>query len=385
MSQADGHLAANLLHFGRLLRGLGFVATPEQATLFNRALLHLPRWERQDVKAAARAIYLDRRERQALFDDAFELFFHSHRLHAEGIDLGRLLQRTPESVSRKIGALANSAQGNPTSESEEPVVEPRFTFSQREVLRHKDFAQLTAEEERELRRLMRRLPFEVRRRKSRRWVSSPRSGTGGRRLDWRRTLKASLRHGGEAAELTWRRRKEKPRPLVVLCDVSGSMEPYSRILLQFLYAVGTQVDRYQAFAFGTRLTRLTRLLADRDVDDALKRAAAAVTDWGGGTRIGEALRRFNFDWGRRVLGQGAVVLLISDGWDRGDTHLLEREVTRLHRSCKRLIWLNPLLGQEGYQPLTRGMAAALPHVDDFLPVHNLASLEQLAGVLGRWV
>ena len=368
-----GQLFPNLVHFARLLRRLGIAASGDQTATFTRALRHLDLGSRRDVKAAARAIYLSRHEQQALFDRAFDLFFHPHHRAGSGLDLGQLVERSTRVEPRKIAPLATPANGEVNREAEQPVLEPTFTFSQRELLRHKDFAELTAEETIQLQGLLRRFPLEVESRRTRRQQRARQ----GRLFDFRRTLRASLRYGGETARLAWKHRRYKPRPLVVLCDVSGSMENYSRILLQFLYAVGQNVTRYQAFAFGTRLTCLTRPLALRDVDSALRQAAALVVDWGGGTRIGESLHRFNYDWGRRVLGQGAVVLLISDGWDRGDTALLASEIARLQRSCERLIWLNPLLGQPGYQPLTRGMAAALPHVDDFLPVHNLASLEAL--------
>ena len=197
-------------------------------------------------------------------------------------------------------------------------------------------------------------------------------------LLWRRTLRQNLRYGGEPLSLARRTRKTKRRPFVVICDISGSMERYSRVLLQFIYAITTDLDKVEAFAFGTRLTRITRQLQNRDVDQALDEAAAVINDWAGGTRIGDSIRSFNYDWGRRVLGQGAVVLIISDGWDRGDVATLGKEMDRLHRSCHRLIWLNPLLGSANYEPLVRGIQAALPHIDNFMPVHNLASLEQLA-------
>jgi len=177
--------------------------------------------------------------------------------------------------------------------------------------------------------------------------------------------------------MAWREPRTRQRPLVVLCDISGSMERYSRILLQFVHTISDGLHDVETFVFGTRLTRITRLLREKDIDDAIAAVSKQVIDWSGGTRIGEAIKDFNFLWGRRVLGRGAVVLLISDGWDRGDPQLLSREMSRLQRSCYRLIWLNPLLGSPGYQPLTQGMQAALPNVDDFLPVHNLASLEQL--------
>jgi hypothetical protein len=381
--EPQGALLANVVRFGRLLRRLGFAASPERAALLAEGLQAIPLDRRGDVKAAARAVYTDRHEQQELFDRAFDLFFDPRRRAGTGFDLAALLSRTPGATPRKLALLDSPAAGQADMESGDTVAEPHLAASDREQLRHKDFARLTPGEAEQLRAWIRELPFALDRRATRRQVRA----RAGARLDLRQTLRRSLRYGGEPIELAWRRRKEKPRPLVALCDVSGSMEPYARVLLQFLYALCRSpvlqgAHRYHAFAFGTRLTSLTRLLSDRDADRALARATAAVADWGGGTRIGESLHRFNYDWGRRVLGQGSVVLLISDGWDRGDPHQLEREVARLHRSCERLIWLNPLLGRQGYQPLTRGMAAALPHVDEFLPVHNLASLEQLAAVLG---
>ena len=197
----------------------------------------------------------------------------------------------------------------------------------------------------------------------------------------RATLRQSLRHQGELLTLRRRGPKRKPRPVVVLCDISGSMEPYARMLLHFMHAVAERMDRVESFVFGTRLTRITRALERRDIDAALADVSADVNDWAGGTRIGEAIKAFKYDWLRRTLRSGGVVLVISDGCDRGDTTLLEREMARLHRNCHRLLWLNPLLRYDGYEPLTQGMQAALPHIDDFLPVHNLESLEQLGQTL----
>jgi uncharacterized protein with von Willebrand factor type A (vWA) domain len=198
-------------------------------------------------------------------------------------------------------------------------------------------------------------------------------------IDLRRTLRRSLRSGGEIFRWSFREPKHKPRPLVVIADISGSMERYTRLLLHFIYGVKVALGQpVEAFVFSTRLTRITRPLQIRDLDLALKQVSLLVHDWAGGTRIGESLKTFNFDWGRRVLGRGAVVLIISDGWDRGDIDLLRREMARLKRNCHRVIWLNPLLGAPDYEPLTRGIQAALPHIHDFLPVHNLASLEDLA-------
>jgi uncharacterized protein with von Willebrand factor type A (vWA) domain len=201
-------------------------------------------------------------------------------------------------------------------------------------------------------------------------------------FDLRRSLRRNLRYGGEMIEWPRRSKKDKPRPLVVIADISGSMERYTRLLLHFVYGLSEGMqEMVEAFVFSTRLTRITRQLHNKDVEQAMRRVSQSVPDWSGGTRIGDALKRFNFDWGRRVLGRGAVVLIISDGWDRGDPAVLGQEVARLQRSCYRLIWLNPLLGSPRYEPLTRGIQAALPHIDDFLPVHNLASLEELANLL----
>jgi len=243
----------------------------------------------------------------------------------------------------------------------------------------RDFSSLSEEEIGEVRELISELVWKLGERRTRRH----RVGQG-RRLDLRRTLRRSLRHGGEVLSFARREPKKKPRPLVVLADISGSMERYTRLLLHFVYSLTQGLgQRVEGFAFGTKLTRLSRHLEDRDVERALGAVSRAVSDWSGGTRIGDSLHVFNYDWGRRVLGGGAVVLLISDGWDRGEPELLSREMDRLRRSCHRLIWLNPLLGSPEYEPLTRGMRAALPHVDDFLPVHNLKSLEELARVLSR--
>jgi uncharacterized protein with von Willebrand factor type A (vWA) domain len=199
----------------------------------------------------------------------------------------------------------------------------------------------------------------------------------------RRMIRDNLRHGGEPINLAYRRRVFRTRPLVVLSDISGSMERYSRMLLHFIHALthGLKDTTVEAFVFGTRLTRITRHLRYKDVDESLDELSEVVYDWSGGTRIGEALKAFNYQWARRVLGRGAVVLVISDGWDRGDLTLLGKEILRLQRATHRLIWLNPLLGSDEYKPVQRGMATVMPCVDDFLPVHNLASLEQLAEVL----
>jgi uncharacterized protein with von Willebrand factor type A (vWA) domain len=257
------------------------------------------------------------------------------------------------------------------------VIEVTRTYSDRELLRHKNFAEMTSEEAEAVKHMIAHLLWKVSERRTRR----KRPGKG-HLIDLRRTLRRSLRSEGEIFRWSYLEPKRKPRPLVVIADISGSMERYTRLLLHFIYGMKAALNQpVEAFVFSTRLTRITRPLQSRDLDIALKNVGELVNDWAGGTRIGESLKTFNFDWGRRVLGRGAIVLIISDGWDRGDGQVLSREMARLKRNCHRLIWLNPLLGAPDYEPLTRGIQAALPHIHDFLPVHNLASLEDLANRL----
>jgi uncharacterized protein len=254
------------------------------------------------------------------------------------------------------------------------VIQATLTYSEREVLRRKDFADLSVEELAAVQRLMAEIVWRVRERQTRR-----RRPGHGRLLDLRRTVRRNLRYGGEILDWAEREPKFRPRPLVIIADVSGSMERYTRLLLLFTYGLAKALEqKVEAFVFSTRLTRITRQLKDRDLDRALREVSRVVPDWSGGTRIGDALRAFNFEWGRRVLGRGALTVVISDGWDCGEVGVLKDEIARLQRSSRRLIWLNPLLGSPEYEPLTRGIQAALPYIDDFLPVHNLESLSDLA-------
>ncbi len=374
---AEGHLLANLLQLARLLRRLGLPVAPDRVALLAAAVGLVDLGSPAEVRAAARAVLVSRREHLELFERAFDHFFAAARRGGrQGLEMGQALRRRSREAPRLLGLAgeaAESAAGGP----EGAPLPLRTAASDVELFRRKDFAELTADEARAVATLLRQTPLVLAPRPSRRLVAEKR----GPRLDLRRMAQRSRHHGGEVLRLLFRRRKERPRPLVALCDVSGSMEPYGRLLLQFLYGLRQAGSEREVFVFGTRLTRLSRELAGRNPDRALAEAAGRVVDWSGGTRIGEAIRQFNFDWARRVLGRGAVVLVISDGWDRGDPAQLGRELARLARSCSRLIWLNPLLGIAGYRPLTAGMLAALPAIDDFLPVHNLASLEQLAATL----
>ncbi len=371
----SGALVHNLLLFGRLLRGLGLDVSPERLRDATAALGHVAIGARSEVYFAARSLLVHRREDIALFDAAFEAFWRRPREGISRLDLQALGERRryrrPRFEPGGVGGSA-PAEGS-TRERELPWLVPTLTYSAQDVLRHKDFAQLSGDELEAVRDMIRALAWRLGERLARRL----RPGRG-RSLDLRRTLRRSLRHGGELLAWATAERKRKARPLVILADISGSMDLYTRLLLLFAYGLAEGLaQQVEAFVFGTRLTRITRELRGRDADRALSEVAQRVPDWSGGTRIGEAVREFNFRWGRRVLGRGAVVLLISDGWDRGEPALLQEEMARLQASCHRLIWLNPLRGAPGYEPLARGMQAALPYVDDFLPAHDLASLEDL--------
>ena len=368
-------LLHNLVLFARVLRGAGLRAGPAELLTVVRALEHIDIGKRRDFYMAARCALVRRRQDLATFDELFRVFWRQPKDQLTTMDLRSLGEqrryRTPEMMT---GPGSRSPLGGavPAGGPADSVALPRV-YSAAEVLRTKDFSAYTAGEITEARRMVDRMSWDVGRRRTRRWTGGP-----GPLLDLRRTMRISSRTGGEMFDLARRQRIERPRSLVLLCDISGSMERYTRMLLHFMHSVARTRGRLEAFCFATRLTRITRELTERGVDRAIERVSRSVPDWAGGTRTGMALKVFNFKWSRRVLRSGGVVLVISDGWDRGDTGLLETEIARLQRACHRLVWLNPLMGSSDYQPLTRGMQAALPYIDDFLPVHNLVSLEQLA-------
>jgi hypothetical protein len=340
-----------------------------------RAFEHAPPLTREDLRAAACCTLISRREDLPLFESAFAFFWRQH----SGFDPSMLAIPTIQSKPKTLRVPRRKREEPPSEEhehereAEEERVGLTLAFTASEQLRAKDFSAFTHEEVEACKALLRRLEWRIEPRRTRRTRTAPK----GRLLDMRRVIRRNMRFGGELLELAYREPRVRRRPLVVLCDISGSMDRYSRILLQFVHTIASGVGDVESFVFGTRLTRITRLLRHQDIDDAVSQVAKQVLDWSGGTRIGETLKEFNYRWSRRVMGRSPVVLLISDGWDRGDPQLLGREMARLQRSCYRLIWLNPLLGNSRYQPLTQGMQAALPFVDDFLPVHNLLSLEQL--------
>lgn len=373
-----GHLLRNLLIFGDVLRHLGLETHPGRMLDVLRALEHVDIGRRQDFYYTLRVLLVHRRRDLSLFDEAFRTFWRRPPDRSTTMDLRSLGEqrryRQPQVGPPPMGR-GPADPSDAGIDSEMDRIEVTQTYSPREVLRQKDFARFNADEVTRAKAMMGQMVWDLGSRRTRRWTF----GQGrGQQLDLRTTLRHMLRYGGEAIELAHKRRKVRPRPLVLLCDVSGSMERYTRMLLHFIHALTGELERVEAFLFATRLTRVTQQLQYRDIDRAVNEVSQAVPDWSGGTRIGENLKRFNFRWARRVLGWGAVVLVISDGWDTGEAALLREEMERLQRSSYRIIWLNPLLGMEGYQPLAQGMQAAMPFVDDFLPVHNLASLEELA-------
>jgi uncharacterized protein with von Willebrand factor type A (vWA) domain len=373
MPDTGAVLTRNWLHFGQILRGLGFDAGPARMLPFLTALTVIDLRRADDLRTSVRVHFGRRRDELPILDRALAAFLRGV------VPNGEMEVPSATTSSEPGGAITLTGrqlkvldeEGAAEGAEEQEVA----SYSQAEVLRHKDFDTLSTAEMAEVRRLIRlmRLPAGLTR--------SRRARAGGRdRLDIRRLLRRSLRFGGELLVFSWKSPTLRPRPLVLLCDISGSMERYTRLLLNFTYALKNASTRVEVFVFATRLTRITRLLRSHDVDAALNRVMASVEDWSGGTRIGEAIESFNRRYARRVLSHGATVAIISDGWDRGDAAHMRRAIARLQRSCHRLIWMNPLMGAPGYEPLTLGLQAALPFVDDFLPAHNLANLEAL-GIL----
>lgn len=374
-----GHILHNLLLFGRLLRRMGLDVHVGRMLDAVAIIDDIGLAKKGDFRATLRTLLVHRKDDLALFDEAFDVFWRQPKDSQTTMDLRSMGEqrrfRQPQVGPPPPGSSTNGMDdGQDDSEEDVDRIDLTRTFSARDVLRKKSFAEYTPDEFVQARVMIEELQWDLGRRRTRRW------GRGdGRQLDLRRALRSSLRYGGEPVHLPTKRRKTTPRRLVLICDVSGSMERYTRMLLQFIHTLYGGLDnRVEAFLFATRLTRVTGHLEYRDIDRAIDEVSKAVPDWSGGTRIGDILKTFNFSWARRVLGWGSVVLVISDGWDRGEPALFGREMARLQRSSHRLIWLNPLAGSANYEPLTRGMRAAIPYIDDLMPVHNLASLEDLA-------
>ncbi|MEA2453930.1 MAG: uncharacterized protein QOI45_192 [Thermoleophilaceae bacterium] len=371
--RAAGAVLERLSALGALLRAGGVRVGTGEIESAARALDAIDASSRGDVYLALRAVLCSRRTDHPIFDQAFAAVFGAIE-RAPLDDEGPDLPPVTDLVIPRVAAPPPDAR--PPDDAEEPEVRPA-AYSDIEVLGEKDFAEYSDAERALARALIMRLARHMPMRETRRTRSVRRRGV---RPDMQATVRASLRYGGEPLDRRWRAHVTGPRKLVLVCDVSGSMAPYSRMLLQYLHAAVATHRRVEAFVFGTRLTRVTSELAVRDPDRALDRASAAVVDWSGGTRIGDAIGTLNRVHGRR-LGRGSVIVILSDGWDRGEPEHLAEEMARLRRSAHRVIWLNPLKAAPGYEPLARGMAAALPHTDHFLAGNSLRSLSELADLL----
>ena len=380
-----GALAGNVLGFVRLLRRAGLPVGPGEAILAAEALAATGIEQRAVVRAALRATLVRRHEQSAVFDAAFDLFWRDPERARTAAALAMMEAQKPEQRAQP-GArrLAEAMAGErpPPPPPQQPPDEERrdatLTVSDRELLQRMDFEAMGAKEIAAAKAEIRKLALPLDERPTRRFHADPH----GPRVSLRDTMRRAARQGGAITAIARRRRATRPPPLVAICDISGSMARYAQVLLHFLHAVTNERDRVHVFLFGTRLSNITRQLRHQDPEVAFQMVGAAVPDWSGGTRIGEALEEFNHRWARRVLGQGAVVLLITDGLDREGGRGLAEATARLQRSCRRLVWLNPLLRWAGFEPRSQGIKAMLPHVHEFRPVHNLDSLRELVRALG---
>ncbi|MGH7919432.1 MAG: vWA domain-containing protein [Candidatus Dormibacteraceae bacterium] len=371
-------LVPRVAAFARLLHDVGLEVGPARLERAIQALTCVDLEDDRAFRDALRACLVSRKEHLVLFEAAFDLFWAPPDPNVTaGSVPGRShpLPMDPRRVAAWLDLLGMNRPEQRRNREEELRPETSSGYSNSEVLRQKDFDELSWTESEQVARMLRQAPWRVAERRTRR-LRRAKSGP----IDLRRTVRGSIHSGGEMVSLLHRRPRRRRRPIVLLCDVSGSMERYTRLLLIFAHAIARRED-VETFVFSTRLSRITRLLRQRDIDRALEHVSKQVHDFSGGTRIGRALAEFNRVWARRVLGHGAVVVVISDGWDRGDPAELATELARLRRLAYRLIWLNPLLGSEGYQPVTRGMAAALPLCDDFLAAHNVDALDELGQLL----
>ena len=379
-------MAENIMHFARVLRAAGLPIGPGRVIDAVDAVLAVGLGNREDFYWTLHAVFVNRQDQRELFDQAFHIFWRNPDILERMMQLvlpemGGADNLPPaEEISRRVAEALSPGNGDGRDDSfekEEIELDATMTWSASETLATKDFEKMSADEVQAAIAAVRRMRLPIMEVPTRRYRADPRSG----RTDLRRTLRAALRSGSDYIPLMYRRRRMRHPPLVILCDISGSMERYSRMILHFMHAITNDRDRVHTFLFGTRLTNVTRFLHNRDVDLALEKIGEAVDDWAGGTRIGHCVGEFNRLWSRRVLGQGAVLLMISDGLDRDEGAGLGIEMERLHKSCRRLIWLNPLLRYEDFQPKSVGIRAILPHVDELRTIHNLESLSELAAVL----
>lgn len=379
-----GRLAENIVHFARALRRAGLPVGPAAVVDAIRAVEVSGIATRQDFYWTLHAIFVKRRDQHLVFDEAFRLFWRSRQFLEKMLSM--FLQSVEKPAEKPRAAASRVAEAlfaeQPPQEREQPEevdIDARLTVSSEERLQRRDFAQMSAAEIVEAERQIAKLVLPDDSVATRRMVASPPPGA----IDPRRSLRASLRTGGSMIPLRYRRLREIHPPIVVLCDISGSMSQYTRVFLHFMHALAEKRRRVHCFLFGTRLTNITRQIRQRDPDEALAACSDAVLDWSGGTRIATALHEFNRKWSRRVLGQGAIVLLFTDGLERDGDEDLGTEIDRLHRSCRRLIWLNPLLRYDAFEAKARGIRTMLPHVDEFRPIHSLEAIADLCRAFGR--
>jgi len=394
-------LLFRLTEFGRILWEVGINVGPGQMLDLAETLSYVDLTSKEEFYDTLKCCLLTKHEQEPVFNQMFEYYWfvrdkpdkkkddkkgaarrQERQLRLPPSERKRLAEHMNSAEQKKEAATElrqnNKRRAQDDDQRDDDMGKPQGTaYTAIEYLRKKDFENFTWEEVQEAKKLMAEMRWHLGMRPTRRKAPAKK----GSYPDMRRIVRRNLKYGAELIELTWRKTKIKPRPLVIICDISGSMSLYSRLLLHFVHTISNGLMNVEAFVFGTRLTRITRQLKRRDVDDAVRDVSKSVQDWSGGTRIGDALHFFNHFWARRVLGRGAVVLIISDGWDRGESDVLSVEMDRLQHSCHRLIWLNPLLGSPDYRPLTIGMKTALPFIDNFLPVHNLDSLISLGNLL----
>ncbi len=386
VASGQGKLSENIAYFARALRDAGLPVGPGAVLDALEAVETARVGNRTDFYWTLHAIFVKKHEHSEVFEQAFRIFWRRRGMIEKII--ATLSPRSPAAPDQKdkkaeaaalraAEALLKTGREDERPKEEETEISARLTVSEREILQGKDFAQMTAAEIARAQRAIAELKLPDDEVLTRRMVAAVRS----RRVDPRRSFRRSLRAGGASIDLAYRQHAVRHPPVVALCDISGSMSDYTRLFLHFLHALTDARRRVHTFLFGTRLTNVTRSLKSRDPDEALARCSAQVQDWSGGTRIATCLHQFNREWSRRVLGQGAVVLLFTDGLERDGSPDLEREMDRLHRSCRRLVWLNPLLRFDGFEAKAQGIRAMLPHVDEFRPIHNLASMENLAKAL----
>ena len=378
LAPPTGGIADNITGFARALRAAGLPVGPGAVIDAMTALEAIDIGKRADVFTTLESIFVKRHEHALIFRQAFDLFFRAaeewkHLL--DSVPLPAHARKKPPPASRRVQEAMTQPSYHEEPQAQEQ--ELRLSVSDKEILQKKDFAQMSAAEIAEVTRAIEKMRLPQAELETRRY----RPDAHGLKLDMRRTLRGSLRTGGEIVDIRRLGRIEKPAPIVAMLDISGSMSEYTRLFLHFLHAITDARKRVSVFLFGTRLTNVTRALRARDPDEALASCSSSVEDWAGGTRIATSLHSFNKLWGRRVLGQGAIVLLISDGLEREADDKLAFEMDRLHRSCRRLIWLNPLLRYSAFEAKAQGIKMMLPHVDEFRPVHNLSSIEGLIRAL----